>query len=135
MIGGLLVAATLACASLPTTTPTPAPRPSPTAVLATPSSLEPAAGICGEAAGGVVTIALHPDVPDPRCAIVHPDQILEIINDADAARQVSLGPFLLDVPAGSGVLLDQPFGTYLAPGVHRVQADPCCGAELWLKSP
>jgi len=132
--GLLLLAASIACGVIDPAAPATLPLPSPTPGLATPSSMEPAAGICGEAEGSVVTIALHPDVPDPRCAVVRPEQVLEILNDRDASRQVSLGPFQFEVPAGSNYRLDQAFGSYLAPGVHLVQVQPCCGPELWLKA-
>jgi len=62
----LLLAASIACGVIGPASPATLPLPSPTPELATPSSMEPAAGICGEAGGPVVTIALHPDVPDPR---------------------------------------------------------------------
>jgi hypothetical protein len=97
--------------------------------------MEPAAGICAEATGSIVTIALHPDVPDPRCVIVRPDQSLEILNDRDAARSVSIGRFQFEILAGGSFLLEHAFGSFLAPGVHRVQVHPCCGPELWLKTP
>ena len=133
--GLLLLAASIACGVIDPAAPATLPFLSPTPGLATPSSMEPAAGICGGAEGSVVTIALHPDVPDPRCAVVRPEQVLEILNDRDASRQVSLGPFQFEVPAGSTVRLDRAFGSYLAPGIHLVQVQPCCGPELWLKAP
>ena len=87
-------------------------------LLATPYSDQPAAGICASPEGALVTITIYPDIPDPRCAIVRPDQRLQVVNSTQADLQVSLGDFTAT----------------LAPGVHQVQVLPCCGPELWLQT-
>ena len=129
----LHLAATAACAGGLAATAPASPAPSPTVYLATPSSMEPAAGICSASEGLVVVIALHPDIPDPRCAVVQPEQRLQIRNDNDSVRQVTLGQFQFEVPPGGTYLLDEAFGSYLRPGVHLLQVLPCCGPSLWLK--
>ncbi len=92
----------------------------------------PAAGICAEAQGEWAAVEIWPDIPSPRCLKVTSQQRLKVANRTDAAVQVQLGPHTLQVPAGAEGSLDVPFGTFLAPGVHRVSADPYSGPEVWL---
>jgi hypothetical protein len=132
LAGMTLLVSLSACAGLGRATPPPA-VPSAPASLATPYAAEPAAGICAEAPETVAVVTLRPDVPDPRCLIVHPGQQLKIVNADDASRQVVLGRFTFELdPAGSHLISDS-LGTYLAPGVHVLLASPCCGPEIWLK--
>jgi hypothetical protein len=100
--------------------------------LATPYAQEPAAGICGLAEGEWVTMTIFVDIPDPRCIRVEPGQKLTVINQTQGRISVSLGRFHSDLNPGEEIHLDQPFGTYLAPGVHLLEVDPCCGGTLWL---
>ena len=123
----LLSAALAACA---------ASKAAPTAALmplASPVSQEPAAGICGAIEAAEVTITIYPDIPDPRCAIVRPEQRLRIVNSTAIPLQVSLAAFRAEIGPGAGYTFDLPLGEFLAPGVHSVQVLPCCGPELWLK--
>ena len=125
---------TLSCAlfarpdiGAPSDTPTPLPR-------ATPASLEPAAGLCGEAEGDEVVMRLEPGIPDPRCIIVRDGQHLRVINHTGAEVNLGLGPYSLVLPANGETVIGPPFGDFLMPGVHILQVDPCCGGELWLRS-
>jgi hypothetical protein len=102
--------------------------------LATPISLEPAAGICGSFEGKWVVITIYPDIPDPRCAIIAPDQMLKVVNSRQETLRVSIGTMEAMIEPGDEHTFDIPFGQYLAPGVHRIGVDPCCGAELWLQA-
>lgn len=100
---------------------------------ATPYAESPAAGICGESEGPVVTVTIQPDIPDPRCLVIRPDQRLKVVNRTSGSLQVALGPFLAEIDPGGEYLFDRAFGEYLASGVHQVLVSPCCSPELWLK--
>lgn len=107
--------------------------PSQTPNLATPISQEPAAGICGGFEGDLVVITIYPDIPDPRCAIIKPNQMLKVVNSRQETLQVSIANMTTTIDPGSEYLFSVPFGQYLAPGVHLIEVKPCCGASLWLK--
>lgn len=107
--------------------------PSPPFTLATPVSQEPAAGICGSSESAVVEVTLYPDIPDPRCARVRPEQVLRVVNRTQASLEVRIGPFATTLEPGEVYELDVPFGAYLAPGVHPLLVVPCCGPEVWLR--
>jgi hypothetical protein len=115
-------------ASLTATTP------KTTLSLATPYAQEPAAGICGSFEGEMVTVTLNPDIPDPRCSKVRPEQKLTVINQTQNTLQVSIGSFTTSLEPGTSTIIDTPFGEYLAQGVHQLQVTPCCGPELWLEA-
>ena len=124
----VLLSAALAACAAGNTSPTAAPMP-----LASPVSQEPAAGICGGTEAAEITITIYPDIPDPRCAIVRPEQRLRIVNSTANPLQVSLASFQAEIGPGADYAFDLPLGEFLAPGVHLVQVLPCCGPELWLK--
>jgi hypothetical protein len=100
---------------------------------ATPVAQEPAAGICASFDGPAVEVTLLPGIPDPRCAIVRPDQLLTITNQTGSPVEFTLGQFTALLDHEASYTIETPFGEYLAPGVHALQVDPCCGGELWLK--
>lgn len=108
-------------------------EPSATQYLATPMSDSPAAGICGEFDGEWVTMTINPDVPDPRCVIIHPDQMLEVVNHRGETIVVTIGNMTAQLADGESFRFEVPFGEYLAPGVHGVEVQPCCGGVLWLQ--
>jgi len=81
----------------------------------------------------MVKVTLNPDMPDPRCSIVRPDQKLSVINKTQNTLEVSIGRFSASLEPGAEILFDTPFGEYLAPGVHQLLVLPCCGPELWLE--
>jgi len=130
-----------ACGGAESSQPTPqempqqAPAIQAPAILATPAADSPAAGICGEFTGELVTITINPDIPDPRCARVMPAQRLVVVNQRGEDIVVRLGQFEVSIPPGNQQLFDLPFGEYLAPGVHQIIVSPCCGAELLLSLP
>lgn len=101
-------------------------------VLATPASQEPAAGICMEAEGDTAVAEIFPDVPAPRCLKVTPGQRLVVINRTDSEISVSLGALSATLQPGQETSLDRSFDEYLEPGVHRLQASPYSGPEVWL---
>jgi hypothetical protein len=123
--------------------PTAAPMPEATAVEsrdATPGLRPadgdtPAAGIClGPTEEAVVTIELFPDIPSPRCSYATPDQRIRFVNRMDEQVTLALGRYSASVPAGAAVLFDAPAGTYLAPGVHVIDASlPSARAAIWLR--
>ncbi len=103
--------------------------------LTPPDAATPAAGICPPANGDVVTLVLERDAPAPRCVAVTGDQRLELVN-ATTAGTVFFAGHRIDLAAGATAQLDQPFGAFLAPGVHRVQAEQYAGSgpEVWLRA-
>lgn len=117
-----------------TETPTETPQIIPDSLpLATPVADSPAAGICPETEGEIVTVTIYPDIPDPRCRIAAPDQMLEVVNARDVTLFVTLGDLEAQIAPGESYLFERIFRDYLAPGVHRIEVSPCCGAELWLQ--
>lgn len=101
--------------------------------LATPMSMEPAAGICGGTEAALLEVTIYPDIPDPRCAVIRPDQRLAVTNATSVTLQVTIGLFEATIEPGGEHVFDAPFGTYLAPGVHQLQVLPCCGPAFWLR--
>lgn len=103
--------------------------------LVTPVADSPAAGICDFYPGELVVFEIYPDIPSPRCARATPEQRLKVINRTDQDLDVSIGPYEYTIPVGGEQLVDAEFGTYLAPGVHRVSTSAYGGGggpELWL---
>jgi len=106
-----------------------------------PEATAPAAGGCAQVAGSQVLVLINPDVPMPRCVIVAAGQHLAARNNTgelgQQARTVTLhwadyAPRTL--APGATTTYAQPFGSYLLPGVHRLQASVYgeSGAEIWL---
>lgn len=110
------------------TTPPPKPQP--------PDANSPAAGICGRAQGPVFSVQMDVDTPLPRCEVVKPGQRLEVVNALDRSTVVRLAHFTARLPPGEVLRIDQPFGAYLARGVHvlAISAYGGGGAELWLQT-
>jgi hypothetical protein len=106
----------------------------PTAALATPVADSPAAGICAEHEGELVSVTIRPDIPDPRCSYVRPDQLLRVVNQREEILTVSLAGLETEIAPGDEHVFEQPFGSLLMPGVHRFDVSPCCGAELILNA-
>jgi hypothetical protein len=98
----------------------------------------PAAGNCGNAPeGGPADITLSPDVPSPRCVIVHSLNQLRFTNKTDHAQVVELGYDSATLQPGETHLFDERVGDYWAPGVHRVNTGALyagSGPEVWLQS-
>jgi hypothetical protein len=103
-------------------------------ILVAPGSDTPAAGTCGSATGSVVEVVLNPDIPSPRCMRVTADQRLQVRNAAGETVTVTFAGFSVTLDDGETHRFNQPFGDYLAPGVHRVSASIYgeSGAEIWL---
>ena len=106
-----------------------------TETLSTPAAMQPAAGICAEFEGEIVTMTINPDIPDPRCIKIEPAQKLAVVNHRMETLQVRIGPFETTILPEGQHLFDLPFGDYLAPGVHHLDVFPCCGGELVLSQP
>jgi hypothetical protein len=102
--------------------------------LRPPDSGSPAAGTCGEPTGAVVEITVNPDIPSPRCVRVRPDQSLRVVNASGQTVEISFAGRSATLASGASEAYPQPFGDYLAPGVHRVTASLYgeSGAEVWL---
>ena len=93
----------------------------------------PAAGICAEPGGDVVTIAVEPDVPSPRCTKVTGGQRLRVVNQTSEEIDVQIAGIKMRLGAGDEGSVDAPFGSYLAPGVHLMSISSLAGgAEIWL---
>jgi hypothetical protein len=102
---------------------------------ATPVADTPAAGICGQAEGEVVTMRINPDVPDPRCLKVGPDQRLRVVNNLGEAITVSLFTQSAVIQPGGEHTFAATFGELLLPGVHLLDVSTCCGGSIWLQGP
>lgn len=102
--------------------------------LATPYAQSPAAGICAQFEGVWVTVTINPDISDPRCAAIRPDQMLEVVNRREETLTVKIGYMEVELAPGESHKYEAAFGDYLAPGVHVIDVQPCCGAELVLTS-
>ena len=119
--------------SIATGEPLPSSPTDPPVSLATPVASQPAAGICGEAQGTVVTMTINPDIPDPRCVVVYPYQQLRVVNGRGETLEISLGPLTATLEPGAEYTFELPFGQLLLPGVHVLGVSPCCGGEIWVK--
>jgi hypothetical protein len=105
----------------------------PSATLKPADAAQPAAGACAPAEGPVAVLQINPDVPFPRCQRVQPEQWLRLVNRAHQPAVVRLAGFELMLEPGEEATIDQPFGTYLEPGVHLVPISVYAGnATLWL---
>ncbi|HSB65221.1 MAG TPA: hypothetical protein VLD65_01505 [Anaerolineales bacterium] len=130
----LVLTACSTSASPPSPVQSTPPEMMPTYVLSTPYAQQPAAGICASSDGQIVEITINVDMPSPRCAKIRPEQTLVIVNATLSTIQVSIGNFSTSILPGAQYPIDVPFGDYLAPGVHLINATPYFGAELWLES-
>jgi len=130
----VLLAASLsgACATTPTPTVQPTATTAPT--LIPPDSDSPAAGICGLMEGDWVRFTVSLDVPSPRCAQVRPGQRLEIANSTGDPVVVTFAGRDHPIQSGASLRIDEPFGSYLASGVHFIYVTEGTGnlPELWL---
>lgn len=115
----------------PETTVTPTTRPPD---LKPPDSDTPTAGVCGQVGGPVVEMTINVDVPDPRCMEVTPGQRLQVRNNTDEQVTVSFADFSATLAPGQSQQFNQPFGDYLQPGVHKVNASPYSGGEINLRA-
>ena len=122
----------VACAVQPALPATPSATTAPT--LIPPDADTPAAGICAETDSEWVTFTVSLEVPDPRCWQVRPSQRLEIANPTAAAVVVTFAGRDIPTDAGATARIDEPFGSYLAPGVHLIYVAEGSGnlPELWL---
>lgn len=124
------------CATRAGTSTRPPDRPTilATPTLKPPDSDLPAAGICGTATGTYATVTINRDTPSPRCQHISPNQSLRIINHTDHPADIRLADHALTLPPQTEGMIDQPFGDYLAPGVHilEISTYPGGGAALWL---
>jgi hypothetical protein len=124
-------------ATVPPQTTTAAPTTTPT-TLEPPDASNPAAGTCLSTTGGVVTVTIgSPDnVPNPRCAMVHADQRVGVVNVGATAANITIGRhFMARVPAHGGYTFTDAVGGYLAPGVHYLKFSPLSHAEILVANP
>ncbi len=141
MILGAIVCLSAACTFSITSVPNQNPEietseqilPADVVARATPYADSPAAGICGSFEGEWVTITIYPDIPDPRCAAICPDQMLEVVNLREETLIVKLHYLDAEIPPGESRRFEISFGELLLPGVHHLSVQPCCGAELVLR--
>ncbi|MFN8512057.1 MAG: hypothetical protein U0841_05610 [Chloroflexia bacterium] len=124
------------CATRAGTPTRPPDRPTTPAIptLKPPDSDLSAAGICGTATSTVALVTINPDTPSPRCQHITPNQSLRIINHTDHPADIRLADHALTLPPQTEGSINQPFGDYLAPGVHvlEISTYPGGGAALWL---
>jgi hypothetical protein len=112
-----------------------------TTTLVPASSRYPASGVCGRAAGSVLTVRIEPDAPAPMCTSVAPSQSLRVVNGTgdygQHARRVTVRwrpGRAFTLAAGESKTFPAQFGSYLARGVHdlTVVSTPGYRAEIWL---
>ena len=82
----------------------------------------------------MVAVNISVDVPSPRCVKVKGHQCLQVVNATDGPAQVQLAQFNVQLQPGQAQLLDAPFASYLAPGVHWLHITGGNGSEIWLTS-
>jgi hypothetical protein len=104
-------------------------------VKATPYADSPAAGICAEFEGEVVTMTISAGMPDPRCVIVKPDQRLHVVNNLESEVTAALGSLTTYIAPGGEHTFEKTFGELLMPGVHNLNTSACCGGSIWLQEP
>jgi hypothetical protein len=111
--------------------------PGPTTLIA-PDASTPAAGACGNAPEAEpAEITLNPDVPSPRCVIVHSLNQLKFVNHSDVVVTVETGYDAVELQPQATHLFPQRVGDYWEPGVHIVHAAPLYGSsgvEVWLQT-
>jgi hypothetical protein len=102
----------------------------------------PAAGGCGNATNGIAEVALNPDVPSPRCIIVHDTDHLRVKNNFAFAVRVDDGGGSFTVQPGASETGMKALGGYWATGVHRLKIFNAAtnaalyggsGPEIWLQ--
>jgi hypothetical protein len=92
----------------------------------------PASGFCPLVDEPVVDLEIHEDGPRPRCQSVTATGRLLVRNKTAQTITVSLADFVVTLAPGEETLFDRPFGDYLEPGVHSVNASPGPGGgEIW----
>lgn len=116
----------------------------PYAAMVPPDGVTPAAGSCSNAASGVAFITLNPDVPSPRCIIVHDSDRLKIKNNMGVRVTVDDGGngFVFTVDNGATEEQAKAVGCCWQPGVHRLRVSNTdttaklyggSGPEVWLQ--
>ena len=109
-----------------------------------PDAINPAAGTCANATGGVAAITLNPDVPSPRCIAVHDSDRLKITNNMGVHVTVDDGGngFVISIASGATDEEMKAVGCCWQPGVHRLRISNSnthaqlyggSGPEVWLK--
>jgi len=105
----------------------------PTEVSLVPAdSQTPAAGTCALAHDGYAMIELNPDVPSPRCTIVHSLDRLRFHNATTEFQSVDTGFAQNTLAADELLTLGEQVGDVWAKGVHLVKT-PLYSVEVWLK--
>jgi len=64
---------------------------------ATPAWHSPTSGICARLEGDIATFTIRPDIPDPRCVGVRPEQKVRVINRRAETLHVVIGLFEVDI--------------------------------------
>ena len=127
-----------------TSTPTSA-KGDPYNAMVPPDGITPAAGACSNATGGVAAITLNPDVPAPRCIIVHDTDRLKITNNMGVTVQADDGGngFVITINNGATDEEVKAVGCCWQPGVHRLRISNAntqaklyggSGPEVWLQA-
>jgi hypothetical protein len=114
----------------PDTTTTTAP-----AQLVPADSQTPAAGTCALAHDGYAVVELNPDIPAPRCTIVHSLDRLRFHNATEAVQTIDTGFAQHELQPDELFTLGEQVGDVWEKGVHRVQTSLYAGSgpEIWLK--
>jgi hypothetical protein len=117
----------------------------PYGAMTPPDGVTPAAGSCSQATGGVAAITLNPDVPSPRCIVVHDTDRLKVTNNMGVKVHVDDGynGYSQDIDNGATQEEVKAVGCCWQPGVHRLRVSNAnthaqlyggSGPEVWLQS-
>lgn len=77
-------------------------------------------------------IFLEPGIPNPRCLQVLPVQFLTVTNQTGGPVTIGLADVQAELGSGESFTFQLALGEMLAPGVHLLQVEPCCGGEIIL---
>jgi hypothetical protein len=117
----------------------------PYGAMVPPDAINPAAGTCANDAGGVAFNTLNPDVPSPRCIVVHDTDRLRIKNNMGVKVHIDDGGngFVMEIDTGATQEEMKAVGCCWQTGVHRLRVSNAnthaqlyggSGPEVWLKS-
>jgi len=84
-------------------------------------------------------VRIEPDTPSPRCASVDAHQRLRVVNRTGDHGGRSHKVTVVWIPGrrftlkpGESRTFQRDFGTYLAQGVHDLEAGPGYRSQIWL---
>ncbi len=111
---------------------TPWPYPVPTQTDPTQPPL-PVESVCPFITGEIVWIEVRSNGLTPACFSLSPGQRIGIFSLIDVSVRVTLEDSSLQLAPGARSEFSEPVGILLAPGVHKLRADPYGSVDVWLE--